>query len=122
MPDKNILKVQEKLRSTCLLHMRAATVVNIDVTKCVAKGSGHTVGGEEDRHELEKNLSNAHTVRKDESKWEGRLYIISDCSSLGSSLVFTSWLETSLIMTTECLLMEKSGLTASSRNSFLSRC
>lgn len=53
---------------------------------------------------------------------EGRLYIISGCSTLGSSLVFTSWLELAFIMITQLLLMEKSGWRASSGNSFVSKC
>lgn len=81
--------------------MRAATVVNTDVTVCVGEVTGLAMG--------RRKLSNALSVSMEESEEEGRSCIISDCSALGSSLVLTSWLKTSLAMITEFLLMKKVG-------------
>lgn len=81
--------------------MRATAVVNTDITECVGKAIGHAMG--------RGKLSNALSVRMDESEGEERSYIISDCGALGSSLVLTSWLKMSLVMITEFLLMKKVG-------------
>lgn len=93
--------------------MRATTVVNTDVTECVGKAIGHAVG--------RGKLSNALSVSMDESEEEGRSYILRlqcprqfPCSHI-------------LVKNVSCHdyripANEKSGLIASSGNSFMSRC